>query len=964
MRTKSWWQWGLSGAGAVLLASVWWVLWERLGGAMTEGFMPLRASGWAIFLSAALLAQAGGVVLAGIWRLIASRIPARFRALGYGLGWAALVVPPLWWVAQEWSAGEWVKQQSWAGWITPALLIAGGLGALLIGALAHREAARPMRWAALLLGGAAAFMVLDARLFVGLYPDTHLTLISLGGIAALLGALRLIGAVRAPRVLLGVGGLGLLGIAAAGPFLLQTASATRSATMQSSAAAENLLPRLEPRQTTGSLKRALAQLKPVQASAQQARPGFPERPDWNLMLVMVDTLRADALPPSRGDGKPFAQPEDTPNLNAWMQTAFVFERAYSQASRTRYSMPALLRSLHPLEDFKAVGETVGRVMHARGRSAIAILPQYFMVRLDRQVEGITDDFDALAFYEKNDQDALVPEAHRLMREMKATPFFAWVHFYAPHLPGFNGRMLTKQDGDPIARYRMSLRYLDREFGKLLDHLKAEGLADRTIVVLASDHGENLGEKGRFNHGGRVAEQEIRVPLAIHVPGMTPPQTAIKATVGNIDILPTLLDLVGAPPAPAHQGRSLGPLIKDPAAPWSQTYSTVNGSQTLHALIQGTDKWIMRRKTGAIQRFDVGIDPTETADLHAPESQTDQRFAAIALARDRNWARAELKADPQAAEQIVARLKAVTAQEARGLGDGLDFLASLVALKPSPAAKIEVERLLKQGDDDTRLRLIRRLYRTWPKLVGQQIIARLKAASPAEEASLVQGLRRQGQPPFALPFLAERFGKALEAGDAERIQAWLSLFGQWSLPRQRFMPLLDQALKTRSATTELTLILRGVAQLAYRRKSGTADGLLAQQVIPHLTHAEPAVRTAAGDALARLAAPDSLEPIRAALKQETHDFVRRALMRAIVKVGKADAVPDLVFVGQDSMLSIEAIQLIGSLGRDGKTGLPYLKEQMRKHPTGYGRSEARKARNRVLGIKPKKKKKKRRKAKKK
>src|SRR5690606_30888844 len=74
------------------------------------------------------------------------------------------------------------------------------------------------------------------------------------------------------------------------------------------------------------------------------------RRDYNVLLVIVDTLRADALLPARGEGQPFAQDGDTPFLDAWLSKSFRFRRAYSQASRTRRSLPPTFRSLEASED--------------------------------------------------------------------------------------------------------------------------------------------------------------------------------------------------------------------------------------------------------------------------------------------------------------------------------------------------------------------------------------------------------------------------------------------------------------------------------------------------------------------------------------------------------------------------------------------------------------------------------------
>lgn len=946
--------WSARRLWGVVLAAAWWVALERLGNAMVGGFLPLTAERFAVLAAGALLAQLAFAVLLSLGSAVGAFAGAAERperGLLSGLGWVALCAVPLWWIATEWSSGDWVAQQSWASWVVPGVMTAGSLAALFVGWRWGKTRARPIRWGALAVLGAAALMMLDARVLTGLYPQTHLAAVVLAGALSGLGWRRLLSHPWPGRVALPAGALALGCVVTAGVVWVRAADAARPGLMLSSAVAENILPRFGDAQRAGLLRRALGQFD-LSGAPPETSAGAPitGREDFNLVFILVDTLRADALLPNRGDGRPFAQPGDTPNIDAWMRSAVVFERAYSQASRTRYSMPALLRSLRPMDDFKHVGESVARVMQARGRAAIAVLPQYFMVKLDRQVEGITDDFDALDFYEKDDQSSLVPKARRLIEASEGRPFFGWFHFYAPHLPGFDGRMLTKRDGDPIVRYRRSLKYLDGEFGKLMATIKAAGIADRTIIVLASDHGENLGEKGRFNHGGRVSEQEIRVPLAISVPGLTPPAESIKATVSNIDILPTLLDLVGAAPVASHRGHSLRPLMRAPQTPWDHTYSVVNGNVSQHALVRGTQKWILRRKSGTIQRFDVGVDPTQMTDLHDPDSPVDQRFAVQALMRDARLAKAEMLADPAARTMVTATLQALDGATADGLGDGLDFLCTLVALVPEPAALDEIDRIFKVSTDAARLRIARRLYPSQSKRIGRLLVDRLRAATPAEETALLIGLRRQGQILFALPFMTERFERALKAGTLPRLRAWLGLLAQWTLPRRRFVVPLGAALtrmtQPDATADDLRLAMEAIGQLAPRSKPNPGAQALAMRLTTHLGHADAGVRAATANALTRLKVPGAFPALRDALQIETSPLVQRALMQAIAPIGGPEAAAALVRAGQDSLLSIEAAQLLKTLGADAEVALPYLTEQAKAHSTRFGRREALRAKRAV------------------
>src|SRR5207244_4054631 len=87
-----------------------------------------------------------------------------------------------------------------------------------------------------------------------------------------------------------------------------------------------------------------------------------------------------------------------------------------------------------------------------------------------------------------------------------------------------------------------------------------GLADRTIVVLLSDHGEQFGEHGLHGHANSLFDELLHVPLIVRAPGLVKPGLRISNTVGLVDVLPTVLDLLNLPPARWAQGRTLMPLL--------------------------------------------------------------------------------------------------------------------------------------------------------------------------------------------------------------------------------------------------------------------------------------------------------------------------------------------------------------------------------------------------------------------
>ncbi|MBU4460423.1 MAG: sulfatase-like hydrolase/transferase, partial [Verrucomicrobia bacterium] len=117
-------------------------------------------------------------------------------------------------------------------------------------------------------------------------------------------------------------------------------------------------------------------------------------------------------------------------------------------------------------------------------------------------------------------------------------------------------------------YLAAISYVDAQVGRVLDELDRLGLRERTIVVFWGDHGYYMGEHGWWGSKHNNYEGATRAPLIVSTPAMKAPGRATKAVVEFIDIFPTLADLAGLAAPPGIEGRSLRPLLDDPATPWS------------------------------------------------------------------------------------------------------------------------------------------------------------------------------------------------------------------------------------------------------------------------------------------------------------------------------------------------------------------------------------------------------------
>jgi arylsulfatase A-like enzyme len=222
----------------------------------------------------------------------------------------------------------------------------------------------------------------------------------------------------------------------------------------------------------------------------------------------------------------------------------------------------------------------------------------------------------------------------------------WLHYFEPHdpyLPTFPDDMgapaapedipltgniratpvyqrNTMAVGDPFAGgvsfteahrqflvdlYDAEVRYVDRSVGEFLEFLRAERLYDEALIVLSSDHGESLGERGLWTHGRSLYEPEVRVPLIVKMPGQARGER-VSRPVQAIDIFPTIAAVVEQP---------------DVAVPLQGSPLHAEGERAAFAFFGGAqvirrDRWKLIDGPRSVQLFDLEADPTEQHDLAA------------------------------------------------------------------------------------------------------------------------------------------------------------------------------------------------------------------------------------------------------------------------------------------------------------------------------------------------------------
>jgi len=301
-----------------------------------------------------------------------------------------------------------------------------------------------------------------------------------------------------------------------------------------------------------------------------------ERDDLNILFIVIDTLRADRLG-AWGYDRP-----TSPTLDILASRGIRFANHHSQSSWTKTSMASIWTGLYPIRSGML------RFNHALPDAALTpaeILTDagYFAAGIWRNgwVAPTFGLHQGFALYHKPRPGS--PRAFRrrpsdnphaqitgsdmdntngaieFLRVYGKDRWLLYLHYMDAH------QYLSDEQSSIFGTsysdlYDNSIHWTDRNIAILLNSLEESGLLDRTIVVISSDHGESFNEHGSEGHAKNLYSEVIHVPFIISLPFSLQSGLVVEAPTANIDIWPTLFDLVGFAPMPDRDGRSLVPEI--------------------------------------------------------------------------------------------------------------------------------------------------------------------------------------------------------------------------------------------------------------------------------------------------------------------------------------------------------------------------------------------------------------------
>jgi arylsulfatase A-like enzyme/Flp pilus assembly protein TadD len=348
----------------------------------------------------------------------------------------------------------------------------------------------------------------------------------------------------------------------------------------------------------------------------------PEVSARNLILISVDTLRADRLSCYGYEGN------QTPNFDRWAREGVRFEHAYTETPLTLPAHASLMTGLFPTAhgirenlgfkldpDFPALAE----IFRNNGYATAGFIGSYVMSSetgiargfqvydetFDRTIESVVAPTQL-----QRSADQVTDRFLEWLREHRGGPFFVFLHYFDPHMPRPRG-------------YDWEVTQVDRNLGRIDGFLREHDLLEDTHLVVTSDHGESLGEHGESGHGFFIYDATLRVPLIFRpasTAGMERSRT-VPDPVSLADVMPTVLELAGLNVPESVQGRSLVPLLEGGALEstglYAESYvpSLQFGWSPLRSIRTERYKFIEAPRP---ELYDLESDPGETRNLYREE----------------------------------------------------------------------------------------------------------------------------------------------------------------------------------------------------------------------------------------------------------------------------------------------------------------------------------------------------------
>jgi arylsulfatase A-like enzyme len=382
------------------------------------------------------------------------------------------------------------------------------------------------------------------------------------------------------------------------------------------------------------------------------RAGAADHPRRHVLLITVDTLRADFL------GCYGYRGQNTPNLDRIAAEGVLFEDTLTVIGKTGPAFASLFTSLYPpthgarrngvrmREDVPVLAQA----LRDAGYNTAAFISNWTLKAhlsgtqrgFDHYDEEFNDQRNSFGAVER-DAESVTSAALAWLEDREGDgPLFLWIHYSEPHSPydlkpAYAPKFSDGEDGDGERskrfKYASEVGYVDASIGSFLGRAQRWLPRDSTLLVFLSDHGESMGEHGYWGHGKNTHWPNLRIPLLLRGPGV-PAGRRVSTGASIVDVMPTLLDLLDLDPLPGAEGATLrgtwsAPADRDRvrfAIGERPTALTRKGRQRYnHPLVisaqNGAAKAVYDFGDGEITYYDLERDALEERPLDQPPVET-------------------------------------------------------------------------------------------------------------------------------------------------------------------------------------------------------------------------------------------------------------------------------------------------------------------------------------------------------
>jgi arylsulfatase A-like enzyme/Tfp pilus assembly protein PilF len=367
--------------------------------------------------------------------------------------------------------------------------------------------------------------------------------------------------------------------------------------------------------------------------------------DGNILLITLDTVRADRIGCYGYTGAA------TPAIDELARRGVRFSNAFTPAPSTLPGHASILTGLYPHRHgarangtFRLAAEqtTLAEILEPHGYACGAFVAAHVLDRrygLDQGFDLYDDDLSQGLRHTENSYrerpgNVVVDAALAWVRQVAGGRFFAWVHLFDPHGPYVPpDPYASRFAGKP---YDGEIAFVDEQVGRLVAGVRELTGSRGTLVVVAADHGESLGEHGETEHSLLIYDATMHTPLVVSLPGEAAQGLVIERQVSNVDIVPTLLDLVGIETGASYDGSSLLRLAEPSASvAYLETLAPLvqHGWSPLFGIRRGDAKYILAPRP---ELYDLAADPRETKNIIAQREALAEELRAeleTRLARD-------------------------------------------------------------------------------------------------------------------------------------------------------------------------------------------------------------------------------------------------------------------------------------------------------------------------------------------